>query len=1645
MRKQPRANPARTAFRKIRFEPLEARHLLSASVYLSELVAWGGSDLVDADGESPDWIEIANAGDETADLTGWALTDDASDPDKWVFPSVSLDPDERLVVFASGKDRTDPRDELHTSFALDADGEYLALVDAGGTIISEFEDGFPEQKSGLSYGCEPVTIETDLLEGAALVYQIPTLANSGDAWTEADFDATSWTAGDSPLGYDQADPGTTEATHFFSLDSVANADTLAVSTQDSAGTGYGGDANDKFLTGPLPAGGLLDTPDGSTFQLASYEGANTLLLDLDDEAILDVDDANYSRIAVLHTGVSFHTSDTNGTATFLYADGSQESQEWDVADCYGTNSQGDSVDAVTGLTLQRFSTGFPYLNRQWWSQTFEIDPARTLTRIIFDTHDVIDGQGDDAQFGVYAVTGYREPTYDALLATDLEAAMAGANSSVRARWTFDVDSTATGDDLVLKIQYDDGFVAMLDGVEIARRNAPEGTPAWNATATASRTREECLATETIVIAGGAGLLSDGENVLAIQGLNDSASDETFFLSAGLSLVSVESGDWTYTDVPTPGEPNVEGLAGWLHLPLFDVQRGFYDDPFSLSLGTWQEGAVVRYTLDGSEPSATNGVDYIAPLTIPHTTTVRAAVFADDYWPSESTTQTYIFAKDTLTQPATRDGYAQPVMQSRGGGTLMVPLDFEVDPEIVDDPAYHDDYLQGLLEIPTISLVLDVDDLFDSDGFYPNGGSNENGEFERPVSVEIIDPNHLESNVQANAGIQPHSHPLVKRSMQLQFKDEYGDDHIETDLFKNVAWWGEDAATVIDRIVLRAGYNRSFCNWSNPDDSAYIRDEFARATRDAMSGTGSAAPGALVHVYINGMYWGLYDAVQRPDEEFSAVYSDTDPDDWYARNHGAYLSGGETLSGDSTRFDYLVGPLKDKNMAVAANYAELQEYLDVESFADYLLLNWFGGNGDWPYNNYYCGNLNGDEPGPLYWYDWDCESFLDENDCSGPFNAPGGRGGDGAWVHPEFLPGASTTTDSALLWHAAVANDDFMTMFADRAFLHTSEGGALSTEAARALWMQLAGTIENAIVGESARWGDVREEADGVVRTRDNAWATDVARVYDMLEGNDEQLIAALRAVGYYPDFDPPVFDATSGAVTPGDSVTLTPPPSGAGQTIEVALLPSTPSGFVFVPDSQDYPAEWAGVDYDPQGNATYAWTTGDAGFGYERTSGYESRIETDLESAMFGVTTSALIRIPFTYSGAEIESLTLGMEYDDGFVAYLNGVEIARSTNVESAVPGQASLEIGNHEASTTPEEFDVSAFADLLVPGENVLAIHGINVSTESSDFLIVPHLGYSSTSGDGIPVYYTTDGSDPRLPGGGISAEAHLYDGGIVISENTTIRARALQGNQWSAINETRYFTDLPAEAGTLAVTELNYHPYDPTEAEIAAGFSDDEAFEFLELQNIATHSIDLAGVALVDGVTFAFPEAGAAVLAPGECVLLVHDLEAFAARYGSEATARVVGEFEGSLSNGGERLELAAADGTTIVTFSYSDDSPWPEAADGDGPTLELIDTAADPSLAASWRASVDDGGTPGTIPPARTPGDLNGDGMVGSADLDIVRAHWGADVEAGLWGEGDPSGDGIVGSADLDIVRAHWGEEMPVAAATGGRRFEYGGRY
>jgi hypothetical protein len=213
------------------------------------------------------------------------------------------------------------------------------------------------------------------------------------------------------------------------------------------------------------------------------------------------------------------------------------------------------------------------------------------------------------------------------------------------------------------------------------------------------------------------------------------------------------------------------------------------------------------------------------------------------------------------------------------------------------------------------------------------------------------------------------------------------------------------------------------------------------------------------------------------------------------------------------------------------------------------------------------------------------------------------------------------------------------------------------------------------------------------------------------------------------------------------------------------------------------------------------------------------------------------------------------------------------------------------------------------------------------------------------------------------------------------------------------------------SLRISELNYHPFDPTAAELAAipGL-DDNDFEFIELTNIGAQPINLLGVSFTAGVVFDFPSM---TLAGGETAVVVQNEAAFRLRYGM--TPRILGTLtDGQLSNSGERVALADAHGTTILDFAYSDDSPWPNSADGQGPTLSLIDPAGTPASeytnAQRWAASLTAGGNPGQL---TTDGDLDGNGSVNVADIDFLCEAIGADDEAfDLNGDGQLSADDLV---------------------------------
>jgi len=372
------------------------------------------------------------------------------------------------------------------------------------------------------------------------------------------------------------------------------------------------------------------------------------------------------------------------------------------------------------------------------------------------------------------------------------------------------------------------------------------------------------------------------------------------------------------------------------------------------------------------------------------------------------------------------------------------------------------------------------------------------------------------------------------------------------------------------------------------------------------------------------------------------------------------------------------------------------------------------------------------------------------------------------------------------------------------------------------------------------------------------------------------------------------------------------------------------------------------------------------------------------------------IRLPFTLTAADfagINKLRLHAKYDDGFIAYLNGVKIAERNPPASAPGATSAAPAGRPTDDVAIIYEDVATINNAaaiatLRQGVNVLAIHGLNQGTTGNDCL----------------QRFKLDGE--------ISAVT-AYTSPIVINGPVTVKARLLDNatGRWTPLAEATYTVNtVPASAANLVVSEIMYNPPGPTSAEQAAGFNNDNMFEYLEVQNISTESVDMAGVSFPNGFTFDWPAADVnlRILAPGERAVLVGHLAAFHFRYAPGPGIKIAGVFDGNLGNGGERLVMSGPLGV-IKDFAYSDDPPWPVEADGDGYSLVLNNPAANPdhNFAVNWRASFEIRGTPGTA--AGPPGpnaasallDDDGDGMsnlmehaTGTLGNSGASQHWPA---------------------------------------------------
>jgi hypothetical protein len=653
------------------------------------------------------------------------------------------------------------------------------------------------------------------------------------------------------------------------------------------------------------------------------------------------------------------------------------------------------------------------------------------------------------------VMGSPASPYEGWITTDVQAAMAGVSAEAYLRVPFTVDGEA--DRVELTVAYDDGFAAWIDGAQALWINAD-----------APPEPHDGSVTETFTI--DPDLLSPGDHLLALQGLNVAADDDDFLLRPDLSWQRIETGGRAWFVQPTPGAPNGVGVAGFTAEPTAEPPRGFFEAPQQVSLTCATPDATLVYTLDGSAPTLDHGEPVASGHTLDVDTTaiVRVAAFLEGYEPSAVVTHSYLFLDDVIRQPA-----APPGFPTTWDGISQSPADadYEMDPEVVDDPAYHDDLLAGLRAIPTMSIAMDPDDLFgDEAGIYVH--SQQRGDdWERSASIELILPDGS-TGFQVDAGVRIHGYGwrphdnTKKHALRLEFRDEYGPRKLEYPLFPDAP------VDRFDSIVLRSQGSRGWQDFRDPEQALYVRDAFARDTARDMGKTDGHA--VFVHLYLDGLYWGLYNPVERPDARFGEEYFGGDDADYDAINRRTTTN--EAIDGDLVAYDEMLA-LADLDLADPVNYEAIQGYLDLDDQIDYMLIHQYTANRDGP-EQFSHNNMRGirrRETGAQFrFFVWDMEYSL--------------------WYADDHINVDVDVAGAVSHVYAALrANPDFRQRYADRASEHLFDGGALTYEACLARFEARADEVFDAVVAESARWGDTDRETP---YTRDVEWMDEYTRLVE---------------------------------------------------------------------------------------------------------------------------------------------------------------------------------------------------------------------------------------------------------------------------------------------------------------------------------------------------------------------------------------------------------------------------------------------------------------------------------------------------------------------------------------------------------------------
>ena len=497
-------------------------------------------------------------------------------------------------------------------------------------------------------------------------------------------------------------------------------------------------------------------------------------------------------------------------------------------------------------------------------------------------------------------------------------------------------------------------------------------------------------------------------------------------------------------------------------PKFSKPHGLYDvGTLTVTMSSEGEGTEIRYTTDGSEPTPQSQL-YKQALRLTRTTILRAVEVKDGEVASEVSTASYILMKSVLSQPNNPEGYPK----EWGDYTQMqgtAKADYEMDPEMTENATLRQHIIEGMKQLPILSIVSDKDHFFSHEndpergGIYiftgpPVGDATGHG-WTRPASIELMG-GPQQHDLSVTCGIRLHgghgrlAEKNPKHSFRLVFKKEYGPATLKYPIF------GEDEPAQFDQLVLRCHFGNSWQHWmeGNREKAQYSRDVWARRMQRKLGRTSVNA--LYVHLFLNGMYWGLYNIAERVDDQFGKNHLGGKKSDYdvvkVEEDGGNHLEASE---GDLEAWNLMV---ETANKASDPScYQQLDSLLDIDAMIDYMLINQYGGNTDWDHHNWYAIRRKGTDSPGFQFLCWDTEII---------FENPG-----------ENILNLKNKGYPSGLFHNLMKNGDFAWRYLQRARELLADDGMLGPRQVVEVWDSLYHTISSALYAESARWGDYRRD------------------------------------------------------------------------------------------------------------------------------------------------------------------------------------------------------------------------------------------------------------------------------------------------------------------------------------------------------------------------------------------------------------------------------------------------------------------------------------------------------------------------------------------------------------------------------------------